>query len=202
MVVRLRLIFSPDNEVTQSSSAAAISSHAGIHGIEQLATQLGVVGGADCNGAVPVSALGSTTERAITAITGMAKNRNPSLNPAPTLEWRGLNALWPSSPRDVTIAMSMAVPRLPPRKKSIELILIAKASIWTRTIRDTVAAKGVFTSPNPAPSKPANVAMTHIDDPEEVESPSTAKSIKGAPTQVGRRAPTRSVRRPARIPKP
>ena len=96
--------------------------------------------------------------------------------------------------------MSMAVPKLPPRKKSIELMLIADASIWGRTIRDIVAARGVFTNANPAPSIPVKVAMTHTDDPVLVERPRTAKSMRGDPTQTGRRAPTRSVSRPDKTP--
>ena len=94
----------------------------------------------------------------------------------------------------------MAVPKLPPRKNSIELMLIADASIWGRTIRDTVAARGVFTNPNPAPSNPVKMAMTHTDDPVLVERPSTARSIRGDPTQTGRRAPTQSVIRPDKTP--
>ena len=132
---------------------------------------------------------------AITIITGRLKSRNASLKPAPSPKCNGLKALWLFPPRAVTTAMSKAVPKLPPRKKSIELILIAEASIWLRTIRDTVAARGVFTNPNPAPSIPAKVAITKTEAPAYVERPSTAKSISGAPTQVGRRAPFRSVRR-------
>ena len=94
----------------------------------------------------------------------------------------------------------MAVPKLPPRKNSIELMLIADASIWGRTIRDTVAARGVFTNPNPAPSNPVKMAMTHTDDPVLVERPSTARSIRGDPTQTGRRAPTQSVIQPDKTP--
>ena len=62
--------------------------------------------------------------------------------------------------------MSAAVPKLPSRKKTIELLLRAEASLWPRTIRVIVAARGVFTSPNPALSIAAKVAMTQTDDSE------------------------------------
>jgi hypothetical protein len=138
-------------------------------------------------------------DRAITASTGRDSSKKASLNPVPTPKCRGLKALEALPSRTVTTAMRSAVPRLPPRKKSIEFMLSADASICTRTMRETVAAKGVFTNPNPAPNIPANNEITQTEAPAYVERPSTASNISGDPVQIGRRAPRRSVILPAAI---
>ena len=78
----------------------------------------------------------------------------------------------------MTTAINTAVPKLPPRKDSIELMLRADASIGPLTMREMVAARGVLISPNPAPNIPVNRAMTQTGDPALVDNPKTAMSIK------------------------
>jgi hypothetical protein len=112
-------------------------------------------------------ALAMVRESAMATITGAANIKKASLKAidAPALELSGFKGR--KSPPDLvlTIAMNTAVPRLPPRKNSIELMLRADASIGPLTRRHMVAARGVFMSPKPAPNIPVNPAMTQTGDP-------------------------------------
>ena len=79
-------------------------------------------------------ARGRAADRAMTRSTGIASSRKASLKPAPAPVCKGFNKLPSPSPIKAATAMTVAAPRLPPKKNSIELMLRAEASTWLRTI--------------------------------------------------------------------